>query len=178
MHRHLKATGLLAVPALVAACNTSTAKAAPVVTTNPPSAPATASPPSTAPPTIGTTLAAGSTYVTVTKIIDPASPANQYLNAGAGNRLVGVKFVITNRASKILSDDINLDATVQGSNGQTYTAFLGDISGCTNFNHGTFTIRANQVQTGCASFAIPNGVTVAQVQFALTGSNLVGDWKV
>ena len=145
------------------------------------SSPATAAPPTTTPPaTVGTTLHTGSVYITLTKLIDPAQGADSYTTPNAGDRFVGTEFMIANRGTKILSDDINSDVSVQGSNGQTYSPDFNSIAGCTNFNAGMFTITPNQVQSGCATFQIPTGVSVTQVQFQLTqGLNTsVGQWKV
>ena len=83
----------------------------------------------------------GKMSVTLTKVIDPAPGADQFNTAGNGNRFVGAVFTITG-ISGTLSDDANNDATLIGSNGQTYSADFDSIAGYTNFNNGEYNVSA------------------------------------
>lgn len=183
-HAALRAAGAAVLAVTVAACHTSTMQAqpSPVAAAQPSPSTVTAStaPPTTAPATVGTTLVAGKVDLTLDQVIDPAQGSDSYLTPNAGERFVGVKFTIANRGTSMLSDDINSDVSIQGSDGQTYAPDFNPIAGCTNFNEGVFTITPGQAQTGCATFQIPDSVTPAQVQFSLTqgASTEVGQWKV
>ena len=60
------------------------------------------------------------------------------------------------------SDDANNDATLIGSNGQTYTAGFNAIAGYTNFNNGDYTVSAGDNSVGAVTFQVPVAVTVAK----------------
>lgn len=138
-------------------------------------------------PTVGSILefsdsTAGKYTVALTKIDDPATPTDPtFGTAPAGQRIVAAEFSITNNGNAVLSDDINNNASVIGSDGQTYQTSFDDVTNCTNFNAGSYTILPHQSQNGCATFEIPNGVSVKNVQFqpngGLSGSQ-VGQWNV
>jgi hypothetical protein len=56
---------------------------------------------------------------------------------------------------------------VQGSDGQVYTASFDEVSECTNFNHGNYTLLNGSSVRGCVVFQLPNGVKVSSAQFTL-----------
>jgi hypothetical protein len=58
--------------------------------------------------------------VTLTRLISPAQGASQFSTPQNGDRFVGAVFTIGG-ISGTFSDDANNDATLIGSNGQTYT---------------------------------------------------------
>jgi len=103
--------------------------------------------------------------VEVFKVIDPATPANEFYTAPAGDRLVTVEIGIRNQAAQVYSDDMNSDTTVVGSDSQTYTASADSVVGCTDFNYGTVDLTKGAQANGCVTFEIPNGVNAAQVDF-------------
>jgi hypothetical protein len=102
--------------------------------------------------------------VTLTQVIDPAQGANEFDTPDNGNRFVGAKFKIAGMSGSY-SDDANSDAVVIGSDGQSYTPDFNDIAGCTNFNAGAFSVSPGTSATGCVAFQVPQGVTVASVQW-------------
>lgn len=116
--------------------------------------------------------------VTLVAVTDPASGADQFTTPSAGARFVGVEFKIDNTGSSTLSDDANNDTTAIGSNDQSYSASFESISGCTNFNHGEFTLPSGQASTGCVTFEVPVAVKVAKVQFGLNSGlgGTAGQW--
>ena len=77
--------------------------------------------------------------VTLTKAIDPAQGADQYTTPNNGFRFVGAVFTLSG-VSGTFSDDANSDATLVGSNGQSYTADFRSIAGVTNFNSGLYNL--------------------------------------
>lgn len=85
------------------------------------------------------------------------------------DRFVGAEFTITDKGSKPLSDDANSDASVVGSNNQSYSSGFANISGCTNFNSGSFALQPGQSATGCVSFTVPTGVAVTKVEWSPSG---------
>ncbi len=60
---------------------------------------------------------------------------------------------------------MNSDVTVIGSDSQTYTFAVDNISGCTNFANGDVDLTKGATAVGCVAFNLPDGVNVAQVDF-------------
>lgn len=192
MKRQMLTTVIAAAIALGACGTTTVAQSVGQVTTSQASssssAPTTAANTTTTTqaPTIGSILqftdsTAGKYTVALTKVDDPATPTDPtFGSAPAGQRIVATEFAIANNGSAVLSSDINANASIIGSDGQTYQPTFDDVTNCTNFNAGSYTILPQQSQNGCATFEIPNGVTIKNVQFlpdgGLSGSQ-VGQWN-
>jgi hypothetical protein len=106
--------------------------------------------------------------VTLTRVIDPAQGADQFTTPQSGSRFVGAVFKIKG-ISGTFSDDANNDATVIGSNGQTYTADFDSIAGYTSFNNGQFSVSAGESSVGAVTFQIPLAVKVSKVEWSANG---------
>lgn len=106
--------------------------------------------------------------VTLTKVIDPAQGADQFTTPDNGNRFVGTVFSI-NGMSGTFSDDANNDATLIGSNGQTYTADFDSIAGYTNFNDGEYTVGPGENSVGAVTFRVPVTVKLAKIEWSANG---------
>jgi hypothetical protein len=118
--------------------------------------------------------------VTLVQVIDPAKGAKDYMSPDAGKRFVGVKLTVQNTGSQTLKDDVNITASVKGADGQSYTPTFSDIAGCTNFTNGSYTLSPNESVTGCATFELPTGVAVKQVNYEPTSfeGTTTGQWLV
>jgi hypothetical protein len=103
--------------------------------------------------------------VTLTRVIDPAQGADQFTTPDNGYRFVGAVFTIAG-ISGTFSDDANNDATLIGSNGQTYTADLDSIASYTNFNFGEYTVSAGEISVGAVTFQVPLAVNVAKIEWS------------
>src|ERR1700719_2005269 len=106
--------------------------------------------------------------VTLTKMIDPALGADQFTAPGNANRFVGAVFTITG-ISGTFSDDANNDATLIGSNSQTYSADFDSIAGYTNFNNGEYDISAGENSVGAVTFQVPLTVKVTKIEWSANG---------
>jgi hypothetical protein len=106
--------------------------------------------------------------VTLTQVIDPAQGADQFTTPQSGNRFVGAVFDIKG-INGTFSDDANNDATLIGSNGQTYTADFDSIAGYTSFNDGEYTVSAGENSVGAVTFQVPLAVTVAKIEWSANG---------
>jgi hypothetical protein len=147
-----------------------TAASAPATATSP------APPPSSAPaPANSLSGPIGTTYqvtddsgnemtVKLTQVIDPAEGADQFTAPNNGFRFAGAVFTLQG-VSGTFSDDANNNATVVGSNGQSYTADFDSIAGYTNFNNGEFNLTPGVKSVGAVTFQIPNGVMIASIQW-------------
>lgn len=132
---------------------------------------------------VGDTLNIGGSKglaVTLQQIVDPASGADQYTTADAGKRFVAVEVKIVNNGSGAYNDDANSDVTLIGSDNQSYTADFDEVSECTNFNDGSYTLAASESATGCVVFEVPDTITTAKIQFqTISGlDESTGEWTV
>jgi hypothetical protein len=106
--------------------------------------------------------------VTLTQVIDPAQGADQFTTPDYGNRFVGAVVRITGISGNF-SDDANNDATLIGSNGQTYSADFSSIAGYTNFNNGEYNVSAGEKSVGAVTFQVPLAVKVAKIEWSANG---------
>jgi hypothetical protein len=106
--------------------------------------------------------------VTLAREIDPAQGADQFTTPQSGSRFVGAVFNIKG-ISGTFSDDANNNATVIGSNGQTYTADFDSIAGYTAFNNGEFSVSAGESSVGAVTFQVPLTVKVSKVEWSANG---------
>lgn len=133
---------------------------------------------------VGATLtlkdSSGAAYtVQLVRMIDPAQGADSFSTPDAGKRFVGAVFTIT-AGTTAGSGDANNDASLIGSDNQTYSPDFDSLAGCTNFDNGQFQIGAHESSTGCVAFQVPTGVTVAKVQWTPSSglANDFGEWLV
>lgn len=111
--------------------------------------------------------------VTVTQVVDPATGVDQFNQPNPGDRFVAVEMTLSNQSAATISDDANGDTTVIGTDSQVYTADFDNVSECTNFGYGEFTLLAGSPsELGCVVFQLPNGVNVKQVQFSFDSAFL------
>jgi hypothetical protein len=106
--------------------------------------------------------------VILARVIDPAQGADQFTTPQSGSRFVGAVFNIKGISGTFSDDAIN-DATVIGSNGQTYTADFDSIAGYTDFNHGEYSVSAGESSVGAVTFQIPLAVKVSKVEWSANG---------
>ena len=166
----LKISSLIALALLAAGCGTSVAKVS-----SPPAtaASSTSSPTSSSSGPVGTVFqvtdsSGDKMTVKLTKVIDPAQGADQFTTPDNGKRFVGAVFTLRG-VSGTVSDDANNDATLIGSNGQSYQADFDAIAGVTNFSSGQFNLSPGTRSVGAVVFQVPDHVKVAQIQWSATG---------
>jgi len=110
----------------------------------------------------------GKMSVSLTQAIDPAQGADQFTTPDSGNRFVGAVFSIKGISGRF-SDDANNDATLIGSNGQTYSADFNSIAGYTNFSHGEYNVGPGENSVGAVTFQVPVAVSVAKIEWSASG---------
>lgn len=178
----LVAGGALALG--LAACQTATVKTSASQTTAAKTT-TTAKATTTAPVAkVGSTITLktdqGTIAVTLQQVIDPAKSASQ-IAPDAGKRYVGAKFGIKATKGSYSGDSI-LAASVIASNGQTYSAGLLQVAGCTDFNNGQITLTPGESAVGCVIFQVPTAVKVIKVRYAGVAAGFpdqqIGEWQV
>ncbi len=125
------------------------------------------------------TRADGSTIaVTLVQVINPATVAHG--RGEAGKTYVATELKLTDTGTTAIEGDVNVNVSVIGSDKQSYSADLNDVTECPNFDMGTFHLEAGKSATGCVVFALPHGVTPVTVQYrpsaGFAGDS--GEWQV
>jgi hypothetical protein len=176
--------GILAL-AVIAACSSTTKAASPAASSTAaatPTARPTPSPTNTLSGPVGTvykvTDDSGNVMtVKLTQVIDPAQGADQYTTPNNGFRFVSAVFTL-NGVSGTFSDDANSDATLIGSNSQTYTFDASNLAGVTNFNNGEYNLTPGQTSVGAVAFQVPDRVKVSSIQWGGTFGSSAATWTV
>ncbi len=132
-------------------------------------APTTRPPSSTRLATLGDTLQAGSSVVTLDSVTEPAVHLDEFNTPDAGNKLVTIEVTIKDSGSSAISDDADLNLAVVGSDGQLYSPDFNSARGCQDFNGGSYTLAPGDTLSGCVVFQLPVSVKVSKVQFTPSG---------
>lgn len=106
--------------------------------------------------------------VTLTRVIDPAQGADQFTTPDSGSRFIGAVFSL-HGISGTFSGNATNDATLIGSNGQTYGADFNSIAGYTNFNSGDYNVGARENSVGAVTFQVPLAVKVTKIEWSASG---------
>jgi hypothetical protein len=117
--------------------------------------------------------------VTASQVVDPATAASGSGLPDSGYRFVAVQVSLENNGPEEISDDANFAMTITGSDGQTYTADFGTVSGCTDFQEGSgfFELASGDSTSGCVVFELPTAVAVQTVSFSLAQGYLdTAEW--
>ena len=107
----------------------------------------------------------GSKYdVTLLSVAQPAQPDSEFSSAEAGHHLAAAQFRVT--AITNTDENSNLNATVTGSNEQSYSpAVTKGVTAGTNFASGAIKLQPGSSLVGWVPFEIPDGVGVSKVQW-------------
>ena len=116
--------------------------------------------------------------VTLVKMVDPSEGADEHAFPDGGKRFVSAVFEIRALSGSPQDEDPKKAAAVIGSNGQTYSADLKDITGYPNFGNGTINLVQGEATAGSVTFQVPEGVNVQKVQWTPGGHGPIVVWKV
>jgi hypothetical protein len=117
--------------------------------------------------------------VVVTRVVDPAAAADDFLTASPDDRLVSVQFQLQNVGSAVYSDAPSNSAVVVDSSGQGYDSTIDDSAAGPSFPTPEH-IAPGGTALGYVTFEVPDGVRVALVQFTLDSgfADDTGQWTV
>jgi hypothetical protein len=118
--------------------------------------------------------------VTVSQIVDPATPVSDTDVPTSGDRFVAVELSISNTGSRQIQNNANNATIVTGSDGETYTANFSSVSECTNFVEqiGYVDLNPGDNITGCVVFQLPTSVNVQSVSFSFAPGYLdTAEWS-
>ncbi len=104
--------------------------------------------------------------IVASRVIDPASPGDQFSTPAAGTNLVGIEFKITNNGTTTIQPTPSVDATVIDSAGTSYNSSIGDtIQGCPAFAS-NLSLAPGSTIDGCVVFAVDANRKVSTIQYS------------
>lgn len=173
MSRKIMIAAAVALTALaVAGCGTSTVTpAAPKATApaqSPSGASASPSPTQQQRAHVGdrftVALENGTKYeVTLLRVDQQASPANEFEAAQPGRHLAAAQFRVS--ATTSVDENANNNATATGSDEQAYTPSLASVAEGTNFANGEIRLQPGGSLVGWVTFELPDTVRITKVQW-------------
>jgi hypothetical protein len=116
--------------------------------------------------------------VTATQLVDPATAASGSGLPDSRYRFVAVELTLSNEGTTAtIEGNANYSTSIIGSDGQTYSADYGAVSGCTNFESGDFPLPPGDSAMGCVVFELPTSVSVQSIEFTLAPNYLdTAEW--
>jgi hypothetical protein len=118
--------------------------------------------------------------VTVSQVVDPATPLSDTDLPASGDRFVAVVLTISNTGTQEIQNNANNATVVTGSDGDTYVANFSNVTQCTNFEEqiGYVDLKPGDNTTGCVVFQLPTSVAVQSVSFSLEPGYLdTAEWS-
>jgi hypothetical protein len=181
----IAAAGVLAALA-VAGCGTSTVTATAPKTTSPAQS-SSAAPPSPSPSQqqahlgdqFTVALEDGTEYdVTLRRVDQQASPANEFEAAQPGHHLAAAQFRV--RATTGVDENANNNTTAIGSDEQAYTSSVASVAEGTNFANGEIRLQPGGSLVGWVAFELPDRVRITRVQWTPASgfSSQAAEWQI
>jgi len=114
--------------------------------------------------------------VTLLAVVDPAKPSNPYDRPSRGKRFIGVQIRMQNSGSAVYSDSPSNGAQLIDTEDQGWDPTIGGVDP----DIGNPKITPGDSRVGLITFAVPNGVKVATLQFALDSgfADQAGEWMI
>ncbi|MEV1167412.1 DUF4352 domain-containing protein [Nonomuraea sp. NPDC049784] len=117
--------------------------------------------------------------VTLTKVINPATPAQDFMKPKTGNKFVALEITLANAGQAVYSDSPTNGAMLIDGEGQQYRTTLFDVREGQSFG-GSATINTGDSRKGVLVFEVPEGAKLAKLQFALNSgfAQQKGEWTL
>lgn len=116
--------------------------------------------------------------VTVTKVVEKATPANEFLKPKSGNRYVAIELRIENKGQAVYSDAPSNGAKLIDDQGQQYNTTFSEIREGVLFS--AVTVSPGDMRKGVVLYELPESVKLAKFQFALNSgfADQKGEWAL
>ncbi|MEV0997988.1 DUF4352 domain-containing protein [Nonomuraea sp. NPDC050202] len=117
--------------------------------------------------------------VTVNRVVNPATPASDFLKPKTGNKLVAVEVTLANAGQAVYSDAPTNGAWLIDGQGQQYRSSFSNVTEGQGFG-GTVTVNAGDSRKGVIVFEVPEPATLAKFQFGLNSgmAGQKGEWAL
>ncbi|MEU4231578.1 DUF4352 domain-containing protein [Nonomuraea sp. NPDC026600] len=117
--------------------------------------------------------------VTVNQLVNPASPAQDFLKPKSGNKFVAVQVTLANVGQAVYSDAPGNGAMLIDGEGQQYRSTIYEVREGQAFG-GSATINADDSRKGMIVFEVPESAKLVKFQFALNSgfADQKGEWTL
>ncbi|MGR6916956.1 DUF4352 domain-containing protein [[Actinomadura] parvosata] len=117
--------------------------------------------------------------VTVNRVVNPATPASDFLKPQAGKKLVAVEITLTNAGQAVYTDAPSTGAWLIDAEGQQHRFSLSNVTEGQSFG-GTVTINAGDSRKGVIVFEVPQAAQLTKFQFGLNYgiASQKGEWTL
>ncbi|MBG0819595.1 DUF4352 domain-containing protein [Planomonospora sp. ID91781] len=115
--------------------------------------------------------------VTVTRVIDNATPANQYTKPQTGHRFAAIEITLKNVGKAVYNDFPTHDGTLIDAEGQQYRSTYPDITEGVSFG-GAVTIAQGDERKGVIVFEVPTSAKLAKLQYGPAFGAQKGEWAL
>ncbi|MGW3345419.1 DUF4352 domain-containing protein [Nonomuraea rubra] len=117
--------------------------------------------------------------VTVNRVVNPATPASDFLKPKTGNKLVAVEVTLANAGQAVYTDAPTNGAWLIDGQGQQYRSTLSNVTEGQSFG-GTVTVNAGDSRKGVIVFEVPEPAVLATFQFGLNSgiASQKGEWTL
>nr|WP_062334648.1 DUF4352 domain-containing protein [Herbidospora sakaeratensis] len=116
--------------------------------------------------------------VTVTRVFDPATPANDFLKPDAGSRWVAVELRLKNTGTAVYSDAPGNGLKLIDTEGQQYNQTFGEVKEGVILS--SITANPGDSRKGVILFEVAQDAGLATLQMALNSgfADEKGEWKL
>lgn len=116
---------------------------------------------------------------TVNQLVNPATPAQDFMKPKSGNRFVALQVTLANVGQAVYSDSPTNGAMLIDGEGQQYRSTIYDVREGQSFG-GSATINAGDSRKGMIVFEVPESAKLAKFQFALNSgfADQKGEWTL
>jgi hypothetical protein len=116
--------------------------------------------------------------VTVAKVVDHATPANDIVKPKTGNRYVAVELRLDNKGQAVYDDSPSNGARLIDDQGQQYNSTFGEVREGVLLS--AVTVSPGDSRKGVILYEIPESVKLAKFQFALNSgfASQKGEWTI
>lgn len=117
--------------------------------------------------------------VTVVKVVNPATPAQDFMKPKSGNKFVALEVTLENVGQAVYSDAPTNGAMLIDGEGQQFRSTLYDVREGQSLN-GTATINVGDSRKGVIVFEVPESAKLVKLQFALNSgfADQKGEWTL
>jgi hypothetical protein len=115
--------------------------------------------------------------VTLNRIIDNATPGNQFLKPKNGNRFVAVELSLKNAGQEVYTDSPIVGAALIDAEGGQHHATLAEITEGLSLG-GAVNIAVGDSRKGVIVFEVPAGAKPAKLQFGVMFGQQKGEWQL
>lgn len=117
--------------------------------------------------------------VTVARLVDPATPASDYMKPKSGNKFVAVEVTLENAGQAVYSDAPTNSGILIDGEGQQHRSTFFDVKEGQSFG-GMATINAGDKRKGVIVFEVPEGAKLTKFQFGLNSgfAQQKGEWTL